>query len=82
MDMEKLHDKKLMHAFYIAYLDAFGPEGERQLLFCFFDTGCLIVLKNPPQWLKKPEYCISLSDSLHTQQRKTEEKWWLEFLKR
>lgn len=50
MDMGKLHDvKKLMHAFYIAYLDAFVPEGERQLLFCFFYTGCLIIPKK-----KKP----------------------------
>lgn len=37
MDMEKLHDvKNLMHAFYVAYLDVFMPEGKRQLLFCFF----------------------------------------------
>lgn len=36
MDMGKLHDvKNLMHTFYIAYLDAFVPEGERQLLFLF-----------------------------------------------
>jgi len=47
MDMGKLHDvKNLMHAFYIAYLDAFVPEGERQLLYCFFSTG-LIILKKP-----------------------------------
>lgn len=48
MDMGKLHDvKNLMHTFYIAYLDAFVPEGERPLLFCFFSTECLIILKKP-----------------------------------
>lgn len=46
IDMEKLHDvKNRMHAFYIAYLNAFVPEGERQLLFSFFSTGYLIILK-------------------------------------
>lgn len=48
MDMEKLHDaKNLMRVFYIAYLDAFVPEDERQLLVCFFffSIGSLIILK-------------------------------------
>lgn len=46
MDMEKLHDvNNVMHTISIAYFDVFVPEGERQLLFYFFSTGCLITLK-------------------------------------
>lgn len=48
MDMEKLHDvNNVMHTFSIAYFDVFVTEGERQFLFYFFSTGCLITLKKP-----------------------------------
>lgn len=54
MDMEKLHDvNNIMHTFSIAYFDVFVPEGERQLLFSFFSTGCLITLKKIPLMVKK-----------------------------
>lgn len=54
MDMEKLHDvNNVMHTFSIAYFDVLVPEGERQLLFYFFSTGCLITLKKKPLMVKK-----------------------------
>lgn len=47
--MEKLHNvKNLMHGFHIAYLDAFVPEGERQLVFLFLYQGMLNYTKNNP----------------------------------